>query len=151
VEHALEEVRHHLGRAESDSETTDSVHHRVDHVRGRLEDVGPHEVQQVRQRVLCVGCRGWLVCVCVCVCVCVRACVRVCVCVCVSVSVVVAVVDVSHIVAKAVHSQCHVLDSCAGGLAVDGVSVDHCVLKQRGDGVDVVLPHLSNIPGDDVM
>mmetsp|Transcript_67790 Transcript_67790/g.141343 ORF Transcript_67790/g.141343 Transcript_67790/m.141343 type:complete len:562 (-) Transcript_67790:1430-3115(-) len=52
VEEALEGVLQHAAGAERDAHGLDGVHDGVDHVRALLEDVGPHEVEQVCKRVL---------------------------------------------------------------------------------------------------
>ncbi len=51
VEETLEDVAEDDSRAETDTHRLDRIHHTADHVRGCLEDVGPDEVEQVRERL----------------------------------------------------------------------------------------------------
>lgn len=48
----LQGVAHDDGGAQRKATAVNGAHHCVHQVRRRLEDVGPHEVQQVHQRVL---------------------------------------------------------------------------------------------------
>mmetsp|Transcript_29025 Transcript_29025/g.67289 ORF Transcript_29025/g.67289 Transcript_29025/m.67289 type:complete len:780 (-) Transcript_29025:1289-3628(-) len=47
--------------------------------------------------------------------------------------------------AKTEHAQCHMLDHTRRRLSMDEVAVHQGVLQQRGDSVNVVLAHLTNI------
>eukprot|EP00962_Isochrysis_galbana_P056214 scaffold28112_cov112-Isochrysis_galbana.AAC.2 len=52
MEEALQGVLQHHRRPQAAAHALDGLHHRVDHVRGRLEDVWPDQVEQVLHRVL---------------------------------------------------------------------------------------------------
>mmetsp|Transcript_11483 Transcript_11483/g.22235 ORF Transcript_11483/g.22235 Transcript_11483/m.22235 type:complete len:601 (-) Transcript_11483:2097-3899(-) len=52
MEEALQRVLQHLCASETAAHALDGLHHRVDHVWRRLEDVWPDEVEQVLHRVL---------------------------------------------------------------------------------------------------
>jgi FixJ family two-component response regulator len=52
MEEALEQVVQHDRRAERDATRLDRLHHGVDHVRRRLEDVRKQVVEQMLQRIL---------------------------------------------------------------------------------------------------